>query len=270
MMWDLTSLSGTHEVVGAAPVSNGPWNYAFNFCENVDTSPAAVCVTPVTAPTSAYRVEDYPSNVQCDNLGAPPRSAAACWSCVPLLRVDRGATSLSPAPASVCMLADRYTRLMRCEPPPALHAACLPACLPVGFMRAGPDLEGSGTLQVQKLAAGVGISVTFTGTGGSGGGGSLVVSLLCDESQQGADSLPTTPTGYLSPVQLEWRTFFTCPAHQNAGLSVGSLVLISMGVAGLLYCGAGYAYNSSSHRLSGAQAMPHAEFWLELPRYANC
>lgn len=128
MTWDLTSLSGTHEVVGAAPVSNGPWNYAFNFCENVDTSPAAVCVTPVTAPTSAYRVEDYPINVQCDNLGAPPRSAAACWSCVPLLRVDRGATSLSPAPASVCMLADRYTRLMRCEPPPR-DACRLPACL---------------------------------------------------------------------------------------------------------------------------------------------
>lgn len=49
------------------------------------------------------------------------------------------------------------------------------------------------------------------------------------------------------------------------GLSwFSSLLLVLLGLAAV-YIGVGYAYNKNVHGLSGTEALPHREFWLELP-----
>jgi hypothetical protein len=64
---------------------------------------------------------------------------------------------------------------------------------------------------------------------------------------------------------IEWRTFYVCPAHQNAGVSIGGLFLIASSLAGVIYLAGGVAYNRNKGHSGVENLVPQYEQWSQLP-----
>ena len=106
-----------------------------------------------------------------------------------------------------------------------------------------------------------GVTVTFINTIYT-----LILNINCDETARGEVTLPIRPETGLSSVTMEWNSFITCPGGQSGSSSWGTPLLIAACVAGVVYAGGGYYYNSRQKGLNGKEALPHVDFWTqELP-----
>jgi hypothetical protein len=92
----------------------------------------------------------------------------------------------------------------------------------------------------------------------------LTVNLICDPTLRGQDTEPDRAVG-TELATIEWTTFYVCAAHQNAGLSMGGLILILSSVATVLYLGGGVAYNRNKGHSGVENLVPQYEQWSQLP-----
>lgn len=92
----------------------------------------------------------------------------------------------------------------------------------------------------------------------------ITVNLICDPTLAGQASEPARAIG-TEDATIDWRTFFVCPAHQDSGLSVGSLFLIVSSVAVIIYFGGGVAYNRNKGHSGVENLVPQYDKWSQLP-----
>lgn len=92
----------------------------------------------------------------------------------------------------------------------------------------------------------------------------VTINLICDTTLAGQESEPDRAIG-TEQATIDWRTFYVCPAHQNRGLSAGSLFLILSSVAAVVYLCGGVAYNRNKGHSGVENLVPQYERWSQLP-----
>ena len=92
----------------------------------------------------------------------------------------------------------------------------------------------------------------------------LTVNLICDTTLAGRESEPDRAVG-TDQATINWRTFYVCAAHQNSGLSVGSLFLILSSVAAVVYVFGGVAYNRNKGHSGVENLVPQYDQWSQVP-----
>jgi len=108
---------------------------------------------------------------------------------------------------------------------------------------------------ITGLTGGAGVEVIYTG-GDMGGAGRLKI--LCDPSA------PTTPVPIIDEAG-KLTTFsspFACPTAGGGDTSPGTIFLVLLLVTVIVYFAAGVAWNKYRNDASGADLVPHREFWV--------
>ena len=124
----------------------------------------------------------------------------------------------------------------------------------------GPGDAVAAGLTVIKLDNGISLQYLWVGRG-------VTVNMLCDENAP-RDSQPERATGQGSFGTADWYTYYVCPGYQASllGLSVGALMLISGGLATVVYLGGGVAYNRQQGHSGIENVLPNYKWWSqELP-----
>jgi hypothetical protein len=117
-------------------------------------------------------------------------------------------------------------------------------------------------------AAGVSLKWSSTETGSY----SLELKIIC-----GPISTIGTATGTTSAPIIQWSSPAVCDGPvanpspppsgggDGDGLEWGVMTLILLSVSGVLYIGGGTYKNQREHGLEGKEALPHIDFWVQIP-----
>jgi len=117
-------------------------------------------------------------------------------------------------------------------------------------------------MRLQDVPEG-GYGVTATHTGGIQSR-MMQIDFICDESAG-----PGTPT-FLTENErkdyiFRWKTQYACPVNAPSGLSLGSILLITVACLAVVYLVSGILYNKYKKGLSGLELLPNVEFWVAIP-----
>jgi len=92
----------------------------------------------------------------------------------------------------------------------------------------------------------------------------IEIEMHCDESKKTFDFVcqPDTCEDPRCHFKVAVYTSLACPPKDD---SWGWTFIILFGVSVVLYLGVGIGWNIKQHGLRGAEAIPHLDFWKELP-----